>query len=293
MKIRNLILSLFTCLTLSILLLSCQPETQRLPIQDANVLPGLASPIQLEFEYTDLIWKDYFPLIETIDSFDLPKGLRSNPLVGNAGIKLIGVMDEGAGNLRAYVGGAPYDIPVLRSKTQQYLFQFSDPKKAYGSVTISGSMNDWNPTKDSLGYSNGFWIKPMALDPGNYEYQLLLDGRESLDPNNTDSVMGMSGNYNSVFKVASAMKAMGIQLDSIEQEGFAFEDQNGADRYLIYWNNLLLDKDYYQVLGSRVTVKIPAEAKAIDSSHMRVWSVKGPSRSNNLLIPLSEGKVMD
>ncbi len=293
MKIRNPISWLLSCLTLLILFSSCQQERQQLPIQDADVLPGIASPIQLEFEYTDLVWKDYFPQIETIDSFDLPKGLKSNPLVGNVGVKLLGVMDKGADNLRVYIRGAPYDIPVLRSKTQQYLFQFSDPNKAYGSVTISGSMNNWNPTVDSLGYSNGFWIKPMALDPGKYQYLLLLDGRKSLDPNNTDSVIGMSGDYNSVFEVASAMKAMGIQLGSVEQESFTFEDQNGAERYLIYWNNLLLDKNYYQVLGSRITVKIPAEAKAIDSSSIRIWSVKGPSRSNDLLIPLSWGKAVE
>jgi cyclomaltodextrinase / maltogenic alpha-amylase / neopullulanase len=45
-------------------------------------------------------------------------------------------------------------------------------------------MNDWNPANTNLQLIDGIWQTSMVLNPGDYQYQLVMDGKWLLDPNN-------------------------------------------------------------------------------------------------------------
>jgi cyclomaltodextrinase / maltogenic alpha-amylase / neopullulanase len=273
-------------------LFACQEKRPELPQQNANTIVGIATPIKLNFDSTRIIWLDYFPNAEFIDSFDLPVGLTHISIPDGSGIKINGVLERGIDNLRVFIKGKGYDIPVFRSKKVGYLFRFQDPNKIYQSVTLSGSMNGWVSTRDSLLYSNGTWFRPFVLDPGKYQYHLFINGEEVLDPQNPDSVDNGFGGFNSTFEIQEEGESPRINTDSVSLSSFSYIDLSSCDGYSIYWQNHLLPQEYIEKIGQKIIVSIPRLAQELERSLIRIWGSKGVLRSNDLLIPLSFGKVI-
>ena len=69
-------------------------------------------------------------------------------------------------------------------------------------VYIVGDFNGWDPEATPLEYtSHGTWEVSLPIDPGEYEYKFIVDGRRLLDPSNPDEVSGGDGSVNSRLKV--------------------------------------------------------------------------------------------
>lgn len=69
-------------------------------------------------------------------------------------------------------------------------------------VCIAGTFNDWHPkTTAMLVAGPGRWIKELALSPGSYEYQYVVDGRWINDPQAVKSAPNPFGGRNSVLVV--------------------------------------------------------------------------------------------
>lgn len=69
-------------------------------------------------------------------------------------------------------------------------------------VCIAGTFNDWHPkTTAMLAAGPGRWIKELALSPGSYEYQYVVDGRWINDPQAVKSAPNPFGGRNSVLVV--------------------------------------------------------------------------------------------
>ena len=69
-------------------------------------------------------------------------------------------------------------------------------------VCIAGSFNEWNPkTTPMLTTGPGQWVKELALSPGIYEYQYVVDGRWINDPQAVKSKPNPYGGRNSVLVV--------------------------------------------------------------------------------------------
>jgi 1,4-alpha-glucan branching enzyme len=70
------------------------------------------------------------------------------------------------------------------------------------SVCIVGTFNDWDPkTMPMLATGPGQWIRELALSPGIYEYQYVVDGRWINDPHAVKSTPNPFGGRNSVLVV--------------------------------------------------------------------------------------------
>ncbi|MFB3786131.1 MAG: polymer-forming cytoskeletal protein [bacterium] len=70
-------------------------------------------------------------------------------------------------------------------------------------VQITGTFNDWNedqaiPLRLS---QDGRWSADLRLQPGKYEYRVLIDGKSQLDPDNPEKVPNSYGGENSVLTV--------------------------------------------------------------------------------------------
>lgn len=69
-------------------------------------------------------------------------------------------------------------------------------------VCVAGTFNDWHPkSTPMLTTGPGQWIKELALPPGIYEYQYVVDGRWINDPQAVKSTPNPLGGRNSVLVV--------------------------------------------------------------------------------------------
>ena len=72
------------------------------------------------------------------------------------------------------------------------------------SVSVVGSFNDWDATKNVLRQtSDSVWSTNIMLAPGRYEYQLMVDGKLIADPTAQRSAESDFGAANSVMIVGS------------------------------------------------------------------------------------------
>ena len=70
-------------------------------------------------------------------------------------------------------------------------------------VQIAGDFNDWQPEKGIFTDKEraGMWFKALNLDPGAYQYRLIIDGQWKRDPNNPKYVVNEYGEKNSILTV--------------------------------------------------------------------------------------------
>ena len=88
---------------------------------------------------------------------------------------------------------------------QSIRIEFTNPVAA--SVAIAGSFNDWHPDATQMvRVTHDRWVKDLALQPGTYEYRLVVDGRWMPDPAAPDTVSNPFGERNSVLKVNPVAK---------------------------------------------------------------------------------------
>ena len=83
---------------------------------------------------------------------------------------------------------------------QQVHVEFRHPTAA--AVAIAGTFNDWRPeatTMVSLG--DGRWVKALVLQPGVYQYRLVVDGQWMPDPQAKETAHNPYGEVNSVLRV--------------------------------------------------------------------------------------------
>ena len=67
-------------------------------------------------------------------------------------------------------------------------------------VTLAGEFNGWNPVSLPFIRQNGEWVCTLGLEPGRYEYKLIIDGVWTPDPENPEVTVN-EGNLNSVMVV--------------------------------------------------------------------------------------------
>ena len=75
-----------------------------------------------------------------------------------------------------------------------------------GSVSIAGNFNDWNmsshPLKEGTGSkTKGVWQRTLYLEPGEYEYRVVVDGIWHDDPNASEKRINEFGTYNIILRV--------------------------------------------------------------------------------------------
>jgi chromosome partitioning protein len=70
-------------------------------------------------------------------------------------------------------------------------------------VQIAGDFNGWKPEQGTFNEReiDGMWFKALKLDPGAYQYRLVIDGKWQNDPNNPKYVINEYGEKNSILTV--------------------------------------------------------------------------------------------
>ena len=69
-------------------------------------------------------------------------------------------------------------------------------------ISIAGTFNDWRPgVTPMVALAEGRWFKELVLEPGIYEYCLVVDGEWMPDPRANDTVPNPFGGMNSILNV--------------------------------------------------------------------------------------------
>lgn len=85
------------------------------------------------------------------------------------------------------------------SSTQQVILNY---QRQAGNLQIAGDFNGWIPDKNvETQVSNDYLQKILNIEPGRYEYRIVVDGIWQHDPNNPDQVENEIGGSNSLLHV--------------------------------------------------------------------------------------------
>lgn len=282
-----------TVIAVAMFATSCTTSQDSAEFRPGRAIHGLGSPIKLNPDTTTVHLADYFFDVGKVDTLyfepDLPvQWSKDSGLVYAAGSET----HPPVFTMAVVYEDTLYHIPVFKSKKRAYRFEyFTDgaPKE----VSVKSNFNGWNHKATPLRFLGaGKWIADLSLEPGLYEYLVVEDGREMLDPNNPDKKDNGLGGYNSTFRVGE---------ESVAPEIFTL--RASADSVVIDYGRHLLDPviliDDSRIPasavhrhGDRLSIHTGVFPEDRKRTYLRVYGGDADNRSNDLLIPLEWGRVI-
>lgn len=283
-------------LAILIILSGCSDEKLP-PVTEKSNISGLASPVRLGHERTQIPFSDFFLEPEMIQKVEIP-GLDEDLYFVEGETLIIDPRQEmnAVFPLLITADGITEAIPVFRSGKQLVEFSFDPGDKEYERVTVAGEFNGWTPGRPEFDFVNGIWTTKLMLNPGTYQYQLVLDGEWMLDPANPDKIDNNMGGYNSLLSLGLDLKEKVpmIFTDDFEDDDIEIGTEREVEGVLIFWQNVILPQEYYEMEeDGEIEIEIPEVAAKMQRSFIRIWAWNEYGISNDLLIPLEYGKVLD
>lgn len=292
---NNKMLKVIAIVFLFTFLQSCQSDQIKFP--ETSEIVGLASPIYLNLQETEVNLEDYFLNFEQIDSILLPEQLDGNLSTDKNYLSLIPNTEKVPHLmvLKVWIKGFPYSILIKKTTKIKYTFKFDPGKTNYDQVQISGEINGWNPKESNLQLTNGAWEITLELFPGKYQYLLVLDDELSLDPNNPEQEENNLGGTNSVLRVGKNDTNLSpvLYTHGFEENLISLGINKHANKVIVFWQNYQLPQEKIIFKDDFITLALPAEAMKYNRSWIRVWAENEHGTSNDVLIPLNKLMVVD
>tara|TARA_B110000467_G_C18317584_1_gene482653 strand:- start:59 stop:2278 length:2220 start_codon:yes stop_codon:yes gene_type:complete len=242
---------------------------------------SVSTPIQFQNDNTHVYLEDYFVNPSQIDSIETY--LEHYWDRTNSRIKFVENPTSTMANLRFWIGGVSYDIPVFKSKKQTVSISLQSSEKAQ--VSIFGSFNGWVP--EVMSFHEGTYSKTFLLGDGYHQYLFQIDGQNTLDPNNSDSISNGMGAFNSILSIGDNAKEFCLETAHFDEQAVYVKCIGDCENILAYADN--------HQLKTRVEnefIKIDLNQVDIEKDCIRVWATSGDAISNDLLIPLNNGRVL-
>lgn len=265
-------------------------------IPEISAIYGLATPITLDTGYNLLPLQDYFPQKPSIDSF-AAEGLQIEFIDSLYALRLLQLSDSShLFNLNCYIGKAYYSIPIFATSRKKIHFKCTLEQSGIDSAFIAGEFNNWAAQQSPLRAEGSEWITDLWLKPGAYAYQIKWfkgdEVHQKPDPGNPLSRENGMGGINSILKIDAPSENKLPRIRShIDSAGkIYFESSLPLSKIYAYWENHLIstvaktDKAFF--------VNIPEISKTKERSFIRVFASGNWGRSNQLLLPLSGGKIV-
>ncbi len=291
---RNLKL-LFIVLFSSLAYVSCQQKPEQI-FPEGNDIYGLATPVQLMGDTTKVYLTDYFVFGSESD-IDSITGIGRLQYVLSADKKTMNIISVSnfiphLSEMKLWKGETAYSILVRRSKQQRISFTFDPQGEGYRHVALRGEMNDWNARANPMHLIDGLWQTELVLNPGRYQYLIVANGRDMLDPNNPNVVDNNVGGFNSLFEVGQINPSISPQLfpQSYRAHTMTIGTENDIEKAFVFWNNFRIPESHIIIDNGQIIVNIPGDAYKVKRSFIRVWAYNEYGPSNDLLIPLEFGR---
>lgn len=275
---------------------ACSQPALNLPADSGKVV-GLNSLLTLSEGDNQIYTQDFIPQCQDIDSVtcdfaDVQCALSADKLklVVTAPKNLPQFVD-----IQFWVSGVPYSVPARKSDKIDYVFTYNPQGKSLGRVQIAGQMNNWvaSMSPDLQLNADSIYEVTLHLSPGTYLYQLLIDGEQNHDATNPNKVDNGYGKFNSILQVdgyESEFPVLHTKTFSRKQIELSFT--NEVTKVYAYWQNYRLPADFITLTDEGISVKLPREASELERSYIRVWGVNQYGVSNDILVPLDHGEVL-
>lgn len=278
-----------------LVLLSCssgiRKSNSRKKLVAGDAISGLASVIKLNPDTTEIFLGDYFEFPARIDSLWFTSSVKFMFNKGDSVVRVTAYPEsDPATALQVALAGHTYSIPVFKSRKQKYLLTYKPSEPGVKEVAVRGNFNGWNAAANPLQKNGEIWETELTLEPALYEYLVVEDGKEMLDPNNPDKKNNGQGGFNSTFRVGTSEPVPFIHTLRFQNDSVLIHYPSGLGRPWIYWQNELLDSAWYQRSGSVLSVAVPAAADEMDRSDLRIFGATGTALTNDLRIPLRRGE---
>ncbi len=280
MKRSFLLLAAFILVTAA-----CNQST----IPEKSDILGLASPITLNYDTTEIVMEDFFMNPSGIDSISLDNGLKYEVEGDYEKVIITGEPTQKLTLFTVWMQGDRYDILIRKSEKELVKLTYT-PERTVRKVQLKGQMNGWNPSATTLEKVGDSYETQMLMNPGLYEYLFVVDGKEIQDPRNPVTIPNGIGGINSLLTVGDVDASTKPTLMTKEEDGskITFEAVN-AERTYVFWQNTALA----MAEGSRdIEVNLPIEARGMKRSFVRALAHNENGFSNDVLIPIEYGKVV-
>lgn len=262
-----------------------QPGTGEIP--EPGVFYEATMPITLNEKSQVIALKNLLKDSESIDSVtseDLNVTLENN----NATLRITDTRRMPIGIIQVWRNGSSYELVTLRNQKVSYALSYAN--KNAKEVQVAGDFNNWQPASTPLKRDGEIWQTYLTLAPGTYQYQLVVDGEWILDPENAEEVSNNIGGVNSLLSIEDpAHYAPKLQTDVHTPDEIQLTVEREAKRVVALWQNAQIPAVYE---NDKIRIPIPREAKQLERSFIRVWASNEFGYSNDVLIPLQNGEVI-
>lgn len=272
----------------AVVLFSCSDD-KRAEVKHSNLILGLASTVSLPVESpTEINLNDFVLELERLDSVSIKA-----PFAASQSDNLLEISWNGEvppiSELKLWSDGIASSIILIRSKKEAVELTYTGEVE---SVQVAGEFTSWSVKDQDFEKNGDAWTKTIYLDPGLYQYQIVVDGTWILDPANPDSVDNNVGGYNSLLNVGNLDEdgAPLILTRSSDNENVRFEFKNEPTEIFALWENHRLPGNMVGLQGSELTVGLPILAQQAPNSALRVWAYNQDGVSNDIYVPLQNGK---
>jgi cyclomaltodextrinase len=279
----------FICLAL----VACNSSTEQAPVDSSKAhidyLSGLASPIRMAPDSTVVHLNDYIQRGDLLDAV-IFEGDTLQVNKGRMQVTLNQQPTSAISMLELIVQGVRHAIPVFKTEKVNYNFTYST-RANHSSVAIAGNMNGWNASATPLVLKNGQWVAKLALNPGEYQYQIVADGVWMLDDSAVEKVSNGQGGFNSTFTVWNPDVIAPTVLTGEVLLGKIPVQASTEGTLHMWWENTYLGKMNISPLADTIwTIAPPKGSEQLENSTLRAWIEHDGLRGNDLHIPLKKGK---
>ncbi len=295
MKTSKTIFRTLAVVLIAGLLFSCNGKQSIFP--EGNDIFGVAFPIKMQDDNTVIYLSDIL-LPHAMDKEISVKGHSAYNISYNKELQAISIVAKTKNpphlsELTITVDEVDYALILQRSRLQNITFKFDPQGERYRSVKIAGELNDWDPNKTNLTLIDGIWQANLKLNPGNYQYQIVVDGNWILDPNNPVKVDNNIGGLNSLLEVSgdSDNKPF-ITTSSYKKGDILITSYNDPKEIFVLWNNFKLPAENVSGHDNHLHITIPGDAYKTTRSFLRVFAYNDNGIGNDLLIPLEKGQPL-
>lgn len=258
---------------------------------------GLGSPFRLQGDESKIILADYFLDPTRIDSIGAHNNFSFRLCPERNYVSITNQTNEvpALSAMEIWIAGEEYNIILQRGTKMPVTLSFDPQGIVYENVFITGGFNNWNRSATPLQKQDGIWKAEVNLNPGRYHYLIVADGREFTDPNNPTIESNNLGGYNSVLTVGDVSPELRPHLIPLSHNRNRVQVKitNPAEEVFVFWQNHQLQTGSIANTDYGIEITIPREARASERSFLRLWSHNSHGISNNLLIPLQNGRVVD
>jgi glycosidase len=287
---------LLALITVTFLVSSCHRSLRIEHATTSTAVNDLLSAIQLAGDSTWVYLTDYFPDPTVIDSLSIPSPFQYR-LSDDKAFLTLKVDNQSLPSLSTitvWAKGDGYCLLVRKNRKLPVTFTFDPQGKKVNSVQLAGQINDWNPSATNLKFDGKVYSTTMLLNPGKYHYQVVVDGKWMLDPENPISEDNGMGGYNSVLIVGNTNPDLLPKLIPFSVNGNRLEIKvtGDIDRLIVLWQNYMLHDKFIRVKDGYYEITIPDNARYYKRSQLRIWAHNQHGESNNLLIPLEGNRVV-